>query len=63
MNNPDYEFAFRKGADLERQRLVEWLREKHTIRNSMVGDGLVLYTMYGAIDITEKEIRGENENK
>lgn len=63
MDIPDYEFALRKGAELERQRLVTWLREKHALRNSIDGYGLVLYTMYGAIDITEKELRGENENK
>ena len=47
------------GRVREQQRLIAYLREKKALRDSFFLDGLVLYTEYGAIDITEAELKGE----
>jgi hypothetical protein len=51
---------YRLGVQAERIRIMELLRDKHVLRDSMFGDEkwLVLYTMYGAIDISLDELNG-----
>lgn len=53
--------AFNQGVRAERERILQFLRHNKTLRDSLVSDGLVLYTEDGAIDITENELRGEED--
>ena len=51
--------CMQNGQLRERQRLIQFLREKKALRTSFFLDGLVLYTEDGPIDITEAELNGE----
>jgi hypothetical protein len=54
----DYE----QGIKDERERLIAFLMDKNALRESFFQDGLVLYTEYGAIDISQSELEGENND-
>ncbi len=56
----DYELARRQGIKEERERIIELLREKRALRDSICDDELVLYTQDGPIDITHKELEGRD---
>ena len=45
-----------QGMKDERERIIELLREKRALRDSICDDELVLYTQDGPIDITHKEL-------
>ena len=46
------------GFEAGQKKIIDFLKEKKALRDSFFLDGLVLYTEYGAIDITEAELRG-----
>lgn len=49
----DYE----QGIMDENQRMIELLKKLGTLRDSITGQGLVLYTQDGAIDIISDDLR------
>lgn len=53
--------CMQNGQLRERQRIMQFLREKKVLRDSFFLDGLVLYTEDGAIDITEADLKGKND--
>lgn len=53
--------CMQNGQLRERQRIMQFLREKKVLRDSFFLDGLVLYTEHGAIDITEADLKGKND--
>ena len=57
----NYELARRQGIKEERERIIELLREKRALRDSIFQGELVLYTEDGPIDLTYKEMEGKNE--
>jgi hypothetical protein len=54
---------FQQGVDYERKRIIALLRDKEVLRDSMfLPEGWsVIYTQFGAIDIRNTELTGENE--
>lgn len=53
--------CMQNGQLRERQRLLQFLREKKVLRDSFFLNGLVIYTEHGAIDITEADLKGKND--
>lgn len=54
--NTIIDMNYKLGVRAERERLFAWLKSKGALRESILGDHmLVLYTEQGAIDITRKE--------
>lgn len=54
-----YELGKEAGIKKERERLLAWLRENRVIRDSILGNGLVIYTEDGPIDLNQLELEGE----
>lgn len=53
--------CMQNGQLRERQRIMQFLREKKVLRDSFFLNGLVIYTEHGAIDITEADLKGKND--
>ena len=53
--------CMQNGQLRERQRIMQFLREKKVLRDSLFLNGLVIYTEHGAIDITEADLKGKND--
>lgn len=53
--------CMQNGQLRERQRILQFLREKKVLRDSFFLNGLVIYTEHGAIDITEADLKGKND--
>lgn len=53
--------CMQNGELRERQRIMQFLREKKVLRDSFFLNGLVIYTEHGAIDITEADLKGKND--
>ena len=53
--------CMQNGQLRERQRIMQFLREKKVLRDSFFLNSLVIYTEHGAIDITEADLKGKND--
>lgn len=62
MNSEQMSVYYNLGRSDEYKRMIDLLKSKGIIRESMLGDDLmVAYTAEEAIDITKAELRGEQK--